>query len=305
MNLDQLRYFVETARLEHIGKAAKAVAISPSAISHAIDNLEHEFGRALFEKKGKRIFLTPFGQVLHERAQLILSDVTRLKDELASDDIALQGHLRVAATHFLADEFIAPCFAKTLANNSLLTGEFFSLRSAQVLDGIVSGQYDVGFCFSPQDHPEIDAKVLYRGQLFVAVSPKHPLVQQTRDFRMQQLTEYPCAMPKAFQGIEVCERHPALESAGIMQRPRVAFDHYSVASSLIAKSNFWGLLPDVVIDKMKLTKVKHPREWNAGYTIAAVTSSRRPSSRAVQDLIRDVMKVYAPESAPLPKAKSR
>ena len=44
MNFDQLRYFVETARFEHIGKAAKSVAISPSAISHAIANLEDELG---------------------------------------------------------------------------------------------------------------------------------------------------------------------------------------------------------------------------------------------------------------------
>lgn|GEM_PF-743150 len=305
MNLDQLRYFVETARLEHIGKAAKAVAISPSAISHAIDNLEHEFGRALFEKKGKRIFLTPFGKVLNERAQLILSDVTRLKSELASDDIALQGHIRVAATHFLADEYVAPQFAKILQNNELLTGEFYSLRSAQVIEGIVTGQYDVGICFSPQDHPEIDAKVLYRGQLFVAVSSKHPLASLTRDFRMQQLAPFPCAMPKAFQGIEVCERHPALESAGIKQRARVAFDHYSVASSLLGKSNFWALLPDVVIEKMKLFKVKHPRDWHAAYTIAAVTSARRPNSRAVQDLIHDLVQGFSAETAAPPKAKNK
>ena len=51
MKLDQLTYFLEAARHEHIGKAAKAVAISPSAISHSISALEKELGRPLFKKR--------------------------------------------------------------------------------------------------------------------------------------------------------------------------------------------------------------------------------------------------------------
>ena len=40
MKIDQLRYFFETARQGHIGRAANIVAISPSAISHSIAALE-------------------------------------------------------------------------------------------------------------------------------------------------------------------------------------------------------------------------------------------------------------------------
>ena len=73
MKLDQLTYFLEAARQEHIGKAARILAISPSAISHSIAALEEELGAPLFERKGKYIFLTNRGRRLMERAAELLS----------------------------------------------------------------------------------------------------------------------------------------------------------------------------------------------------------------------------------------
>jgi LysR family transcriptional activator of glutamate synthase operon len=58
MKIDQLIYFAETAKEEHIGRAAKILGISPSAISHSIASLEGELQLKLFQKKGKNIFLT-------------------------------------------------------------------------------------------------------------------------------------------------------------------------------------------------------------------------------------------------------
>ncbi len=55
MTLDQLQYFVEAARRQHIGQAARFLNISPSAISHSIAALEEEFGQSLFEKQGRQI----------------------------------------------------------------------------------------------------------------------------------------------------------------------------------------------------------------------------------------------------------
>ena len=85
MKIDQLQYFLETANLEHIGKASKVLAISPSAISHSISSLERELGRDLFEKRGKRIYLTPHGKLLKERASELLMQVESIKEEVTDD----------------------------------------------------------------------------------------------------------------------------------------------------------------------------------------------------------------------------
>src|SRR5271156_5441681 len=107
MKLDQLKYFLETAKQGHVGKAANILAISPSAISHSIAVLEKELGRELFIKHGKRIILTNHGRLLMERARGLLENVEAVFDEVASDMVELQGHYRMAATHVLSSKFLA------------------------------------------------------------------------------------------------------------------------------------------------------------------------------------------------------
>ena len=81
MKLEQLRYFAEVARTEHVGKAAKALHISPSCISHSISALEKELGRELFDRLGKNIVLTEWGKRLAVRAGDVFKLVSTLEDE--------------------------------------------------------------------------------------------------------------------------------------------------------------------------------------------------------------------------------
>src|SRR4051812_37786565 len=108
MKMDQLSYFVEAARYEHIGKAARAVAISPSAISHSIRALEEELGCSLFEKVGRSIQLTEHGRRLLARAEKLLGEVQAIREDLRSDEAAWDGHYRMGATHGLGERIFMP-----------------------------------------------------------------------------------------------------------------------------------------------------------------------------------------------------
>lgn len=61
MNLNQLRYFVTLAHLEHYTKAAEELRISQPSLSHAISTLEKEIGTSLFRKQGRNVVLTKYG----------------------------------------------------------------------------------------------------------------------------------------------------------------------------------------------------------------------------------------------------
>ena len=63
MNIRQIRYFVKAAQLQNLTAAAKAVFISPQALSKQIISLEEELGAALFERKRARYELTPTGRL--------------------------------------------------------------------------------------------------------------------------------------------------------------------------------------------------------------------------------------------------
>ena len=58
MDLKRLRTFVVVADLGTVSKAALRLRISQSALSRQISDLEYEFGFKLFDRIGRRLFLT-------------------------------------------------------------------------------------------------------------------------------------------------------------------------------------------------------------------------------------------------------
>src|SRR2546426_8325822 len=64
MDLRRLRTFVAVADLGTVSKAALRLRISQSALSRQISDLEYECGFKLFDRIGRRLFLTTRGEQL-------------------------------------------------------------------------------------------------------------------------------------------------------------------------------------------------------------------------------------------------
>ncbi len=299
MKLDQLTYFLEAAKHEHLGKAAKALAISAGAISHSIAALEEEFGRSLFEKKGKRIHLTEHGKLLVEKAKHLLSEAATLQEELASDQLELRGHFRLAATHMLCSRYLVPAWVKMQNQNSRLTGEIFTLRSSQVAKGIIEGEYDFGICFNPQSHIDLTTSVLKSGQLVIALRRDHPIWKKKSGV-LTALSDYPATHPKSFSGIDVCEKHPVFEKFGIKVNPDCLIDSYQVAIDKAATSNSWTFVPDwfVAEERKRLKAVPLPQGWDAPYQVDAVWPRQGPLRHAMSRILANVKELFGNQSLP-------
>jgi LysR family nitrogen assimilation transcriptional regulator len=64
MDLKRLRTFVTVTDLGTVSKAAVRLRISQSALSRQISDLEYECGFKLFDRIGRRLFLTTRGEQL-------------------------------------------------------------------------------------------------------------------------------------------------------------------------------------------------------------------------------------------------
>lgn len=78
MTLVQLKHFVTLARLGSFAKASVALFMTQPALSRSIQALEGELGQLLFDRLGRRIELTPFGQRTLERALTLLEEADHL-----------------------------------------------------------------------------------------------------------------------------------------------------------------------------------------------------------------------------------
>jgi DNA-binding transcriptional LysR family regulator len=270
MKLDQLIHFLETARQEHLSKAARILRLSPSAVSYSIECLEEELGVSLFEKRGKRIFLTPAGQRLLAKIPQVQRSLAELRNHVTDSAPLFQGHYRIGATHVIAETFLAPAVARTFEKSDAVTVDLFSLRSSQVLKQVLEGELELGVCFSPQNHPRLEIVTLHNGQLQVYVRKGHPVLKSKTPIR--DLAGFPAALPKAFAGIEVCDTHEVFSLHGVKPMPRFAFDHYGVAMELVRDSDAWGFFPDWMekVSGFGLAKMPTPKTWKAPYSLSAV-----------------------------------
>src|SRR6056297_2513123 len=95
LTLKHLAYFDALARLGHFGRAAEACAISQPALSMQIKDLEQTLGASLFERNGRKIALTGFGEVFAERVRDILRSVDELEALARVSRNTLAGPLRI------------------------------------------------------------------------------------------------------------------------------------------------------------------------------------------------------------------
>jgi DNA-binding transcriptional LysR family regulator len=280
MKIDQLAYFLETSKTGHIGLAAKKLGISPSAISHSIADLEQELGLPLFEKIGKSIYLTEHGKELAQKVAPILLSITQLKNDLQSADIEPTGKFNIAAAHGLADKWLLPLINQLQLRYKKIVFEFSTMRSAQIVEEIAKGSLDFGICYSPLSQPLIKIQSLFDDPMYITCRKGHPLLSK----KNKNFSEYPCALPKALLGVEVCEDHPMLKKFKIKSDVTFVFDSYDIAANKIISSDAWSLIPDFFIQYYGLKKIV-PIGWEATARICLVTPKSRPLPNFLEEAI--------------------
>ena len=83
MELQQLRYFDEVARTQHVTNSAKKLNVAQPALTQSIRRLERELGVTLFERVGRNVRLTACGEALQKRIAPLLAALDELPEELA------------------------------------------------------------------------------------------------------------------------------------------------------------------------------------------------------------------------------
>lgn len=78
MELNNLRYFYEVAKIEHVTRAAENLHIAQPALTKSIKALEEELGVKLFYKVGRGVKLSEYGVFLKEKIEPIIRELDTL-----------------------------------------------------------------------------------------------------------------------------------------------------------------------------------------------------------------------------------
>ena len=295
MTLDQLRYFLAAARFEHIGNAARSVAISPSAVSTAIAALEEELGCPLFRREAKAIVLNDQGKYLRAEVEAVFDHLSVIRTNLQGAAVAIQGSYRLAASHFLATRVLAHAWISLQREHPKLNGELCSMATANAVREVIDGTVDLALVFSPHRHPELRAFDLHEGQMVIVVRRGHPILREKEQNRLRGISAYPALIHKAAPGVEICEVHPMFDKFGIEPTIRCQWESDDQAIEGVVHSDSWAMVPDYIVrrvgDRVRMLPV--PRGWHAPYTISAVIRPHRADNQTLVQLVERMRSVLA------------
>ncbi len=171
--LRQLEVFIATAHHENVSRAARELAMSQSAASGALKELEDQFDVRLFDRVGKRLRLNELGRRLRPQAESLLAQASSL--EQAIQDVEVSGQLQVGATltigNYLAVGMIAEFRQRYPGADIALTVANTQTIAEQVADF----ELDMGLIEGELNHPDLHAMHWRRDELVVFAAPDHPL----------------------------------------------------------------------------------------------------------------------------------
>ena len=171
--LRQLEVFLAVARHENVSRAARALAMSQSAASGSLRELENQFGVSLFDRVGKRVQLSELGRELRPRAEHLLEQAGAFEQALAGE--AVQGKLRVGATLTIGNYVAVGMIADF---RRLHPGADIALRvanTAAVAERVAGFELDMGLIEGELQHPGLDITHWRGDELVVFAHPEHPL----------------------------------------------------------------------------------------------------------------------------------
>ena len=171
--LRQLEVFLATAHFENVTRAAESLAMSQSAASGALKELEQQFTVQLFDRVGKRLQANETGKLLRPKAEALIEQAREIERELINhQDVGL---LKLGATmtigNYLAVDLMAQFMRETPgAQVSLEVGNTESI-SKKVLNFDV----DIGLIEGELQHPDLEVSHWRDDELVVFCAPSHPL----------------------------------------------------------------------------------------------------------------------------------
>ena len=175
MNLQQLYYFRKLAEVQHYTKAAKALYITQPSLSDSIASLEHELSVSLFQKKGRGIQLTKYGQEFYEYVNQALGILEHGIAAVREKSDSVTGTIDIGCIPTLLGDFLPNALDLYHEKCPQVSFNIFHEKSIPVAEGVSAGTYDIGLCSMVENKDDLVFVPITYQELVVIVRNDHPL----------------------------------------------------------------------------------------------------------------------------------
>ncbi|RNB91979.1 LysR family transcriptional regulator [Brevibacillus fluminis] len=254
MDIRELQYVMELARLRSFTKAAEALHITQPTLSKMIRNLEAELGLVLFSRIGKKIECTDAGRVVVAHALTILDSFQSLTRELDDLTTFTKGTIRIGLPPMVGASFFPTVMSQFRAKYPGLDIHMVEEGSKKLEAEIESGGLDMAVVQMPVNDELFDSHVLVKENLRLIVHPTHPLAQRDEVTLAELADESFVFFSKSFtlhdRIIEECKR--------VGFTPHVLYEssHWDFIQEMVAVNLGVAFLPETICRSLQPNRVQ-------------------------------------------------
>ena len=218
------RFVDEVAKAGSIRKAAELLAITPSALNRRILALEEELGVPVFERLARGVRLSTAGELLIHHIRNQMSDMERLKSQIADLSGVRRGHVSIACSQALLPYFLPRQIERYRQDHPGVTFGV-SLRDREAAErALLEYAADVALIFEPVRVGECQTLLVVKQPIYVVLSRLHPLAKLSR-VKLADCIEYPLALPEIPYGVRTLIEMAASRK-NLTLRPAIQSDSF-------------------------------------------------------------------------------
>lgn len=290
MDVRYLQTFLFVARLLSFTEAAKTLNYSQSTISEQIHNIEEYLGTKLFERLGKKVYLTEPGKKLLPYAERMVNDLGIIKS-LFHDSDKVTGFITIGAAETLCAFWLPPLLKQY---RSLYPEVQINIKVGNCIDfpeWLQSNSIDVAFGFNDESKRiHLRQLELFRGETVFIASNDCPL-SLVKKMETKNLEGYTLLLPEGYCGYPMDLKN-MLEKEQVKANMILEFGSLEAIKQCVKNDLGVSLLPKMVVeDELKRGELVR-LDWCGApiFVQAQMVLSREkwlsPALIALEELIR-------------------
>jgi DNA-binding transcriptional LysR family regulator len=291
MDVERLRLLRELAERGTVNAAARAMSLTPSAVSQQLKILQREAGVTLLEPDGRRVRLTDAGRILVARTDEVLAALDRAHADMDGYRTTPRGSVRVAMFPSGAAMLLAGLITRAAAVGVEVLGRDIDQPAANApaqladFDVVVVHRDDRD---TSELSPRVDTTVLLREPFDVLLPPEHRLAGR-RKVALRELADESWIGVEGGLVVDDVLRSLAAIS-GVQPRIVQRVNDFRVVEELVLAGVGVALMPRYAVVVRNVVR-KPLGGVRAARRVEAVTragAAARPAVKAVLDILATV-----------------